>query len=441
MQSGTNYQLLCFAALCCVVRVAAGARRNHASPAFVVVVARQSGGAPSRQQRRIQQVRGTGTGTVAVAFALSSSSESTESHNPAETSSAAAAATASALTVPVGRGLYSPFLEHTWERLLASGYCSTDNNNNNSVDDSLAANMATAKGFPAGSVVRMENRALVPATGADGNHNSTASPIRYARAALLETLVAAPAPVPVPAPGADADADANANEPTDDKIHSAGIQVLNLVIFPSQPHWPVFGADFVSLPGNKHLLLLDAQPMTTKATTTTTTTASRVENCCSDNVFKDWYAQYCGGDETNFPWGGAMPEAVTCFVSPNALWTRLGSAAAAAAKLEKEKEDTVSPTTKSTTTKTVIEPVTLIQGELWQAFQEHLDLYLNMLDEYSQKEKQEDNGLPAAIVEHSRDEYLKYRLENDPARPMLKALYGEEWTEKVLTQVLFPPLL
>jgi hypothetical protein len=178
---------------------------------------------------------------------------------------------------------------------------------------------------------------------------------------------------------------------------------------------PVFGADFVSLPGNKHLLLLDAQPMTT-----TTTGATYSDN------FKDWYAQYCGGEETNFPWGGAMPEAVTCYVSPNALWTRLGSAAVA--KAEKEEGTANSPTTK-----TVMEPVTLIQGQLWQAFQEHLDLYLNMLESHKEQED-------AQPVEHSRDAYLKYRLENDPARPMLKALYGEEWTEKVLTQVLFPPL-
>ena len=323
-------------------------------------------------------------GTVVSALASSGSTD-----NPADTTSTA---------VPAGRGLYSPFLEHTWEKLMASGYCSADNN----VDASLAANMATAKGFPVGSVVRMENCALEPTT-VDGK----SSPIRYARAALLETLVAAPA-------------DADANEPTDDKIHAAGIQVLNLVIFPSKPHLPVFGADFVSLPGNKHLLLLDAQPMT-----------SHNENIHNSDNFKDWYAKYCSGEETNFPWGGAMPEAVTCYVSPNALWTRLGSAAAA--KAEKEEGSTSTPTAK-----TVMEPVALIQGQLWQAFREHLDLYLGMLE--SQSHKEQEDGVPAVIVEHSRDAYLKYRLENDPARPMLKALYGEEWTEKVLTEVLFPPL-
>jgi hypothetical protein len=291
---------------------------------------------------------------------------------------------------------------------MASGYCSTENH----VDESLASNTATAKGFPPGSVVRMENRALESAD--DGGSNANAgkgSPIRYARAALLETLVADKAPD---------------SEPTNDKIHAAGIQVLNLVIFPSLPHLPVFGADFVSLPGNKHLLLLDAQPMTTSTSTSTTDNSNSNSINYSDN-WKDWYARYCSGEETNFPWGGAMPEQVTCYVSPNALWTRLGSAAAA--KVVEEGEEG----TASSPTKVVIEPVTLIQGQLWQAFQEHLDLYLDMLESQSQSSQKD-------IVEHSRDKYLQYRLANDPARPMLKALYGEEWTEKVLTTVLFPTL-
>jgi phycoerythrobilin:ferredoxin oxidoreductase len=279
--------------------------------------------------------------------------------------------------------------------LTASGFCSTTAQ---AVDESLAKNTATAKGFPSGSVVRMENRALQPADGG--------SPIRYARAALLETLVA-------PAP------DAGDSETTDDKIHASGIQVLNLVIFPSEPHLPVFGADFVSLPGNKHLLLLDAQPM---IPTTIITSPSTDNNSYSDN-FKDWHARYCSGEETNFPWGGAMPEKVMSYVSPNAMWSRLGSSAVAKAV---EGDTTPSPV--------IEDPVTLIQGQLWQAYQEHMDLYLGMLESESQSSKK------AEEVDNHRDKYLQYRLDNDPARPMLKALYGEEWTEKVLTEVLFPPL-
>ncbi len=120
-----------------------------------------------------------------------------------------------------------------------------------------------------------------------------------------------------------------------------------------------------------------------------------------------------------------MPEKVMSYVSPNAMWTRLGSAAAAKAA-EGSGETSPSPV--------VEDPVTLIQGQLWQAFQEHLDLYLGMLETESQSSEKEED------VENHRDKYLQYRLENDPARPMLKALYGEEWTEKVLTEVLFPPL-
>jgi phycoerythrobilin:ferredoxin oxidoreductase len=34
-------------------------------------------------------------------------------------------------------------------------------------------------------------------------------------------------------------------------------------------------------------------------------------------------------------------------------------------------------------------------------------------------------------------DYLNYRKANDPARPMLTRLYGEEYTEKAISEVLF----
>ena len=37
-------------------------------------------------------------------------------------------------------------------------------------------------------------------------------------------------------------------------------------------------------------------------------------------------------------------------------------------------------------------------------------------------------------------EYLEYRRTNDPARPMLQRLYGNEWAESVIGDVLFPDL-
>jgi phycoerythrobilin:ferredoxin oxidoreductase len=45
-------------------------------------------------------------------------------------------------------------------------------------------------------------------------------------------------------------------------------------------------------------------------------------------------------------------------------------------------------------------------------------------------------------TEESNDQeaYIQYRLNNDPAKPMLKGLYGEEFTDRVLQEVLFPEL-
>jgi phycoerythrobilin:ferredoxin oxidoreductase len=61
------------------------------------------------------------------------------------------------------------------------------------------------------------------------------------------------------------------------------------------------------------------------------------------------------------------------------------------------------------------------------AFKAHLDIYLQCVQEEVEASK-----------EHHQDEYLEYRLENDPARPMLRSLYGPEWTERVLADILFP---
>jgi phycoerythrobilin:ferredoxin oxidoreductase len=47
----------------------------------------------------------------------------------------------------------------------------------------------------------------------------------------------------------------------------------------------------------------------------------------------------------------------------------------------------------------------------------------------------DDNGNPDAV--QGQTDYLNYRRDNDPARPMLKSLYGEEWTEKLIGEILF----
>ena len=279
-------------------------------------------------------------------------------------------------------GLYRPFAEHAWSKLLNDVDWFVEDPA--TVPPELSSNSAPAKGMPEGPVVKMTTRALVPSS---PDH---AKLVRYARYALLETLVPT----------------------TSGSRHNnstVGIQVLNLVVFPAATtNLPVFGADVVSLPGNRHLLLLDAQPMDNTAT----------KPRQYQRKWKDWHQQHVIGDnedDHSFPWGGEIPDKVAKYVSDYALWARLVGSDG--------------NTTTTTTTTTPVDPVTKIQTDFWEAFQDHLDLYLDLLSHYDASSSDSNN---------EQEPYVDYRLNNDPAKPMLKSLYGEEWTERVLQEVLFP---
>jgi hypothetical protein len=183
----------------------------------------------------------------------------------------------------------------------------------------------------------------------------------------------------------------DANDAT--MIHAAGIQVLNFVVIPSdETNLPVLGIDLVTLPGGRNLLLLDAQPMV-------------LPNPYEEH-WNEWHSQYVLGNRA-FPWGGDFPEPVKKYVSKYALWTRLQS-----------DDDEVA------------DPISIIQNDVWEVFTSHLDLYLDLLQNSSAQDIQGVND---------QSGYLEYRRSTDPAKPMLNALYGPEWTDKLLDQVLFPP--
>jgi hypothetical protein len=261
-----------------------------------------------------------------------------------------AALDSSSFTAP--KGLYRPFVEHAWSRLQESGLFEAIQD----IPVELQSNEAPAKGnVPNGTVVRMETAALRP--------KNNPGVVSYARYALLETIV----------PSSDT---ANA---------TTGIQVMNLVVFPSKnTDLPVWGVDLVSLPGDKHLLAMDAQPMT------------QIQSSYEDR-WKAWYEAHV---QNVFEWGGDIPEAAEKFFSKNALWTRLQGQ----------------------------EAIPLIQDKVFHAFCDHLECYLQLLSNYE---------LSGDRLNHQA-QYLTYRLQNDPARPMLQSLYGPEWTERVLEEVLFP---
>jgi hypothetical protein len=160
-------------------------------------------------------------------------------------------------------------------------------------------------------------------------------------------------------------------------------------------------------------LLLDAQPM--------------AEPNPHEGHWEDWYNSHVkdnsSDDDDNdddvealkYAWGGDFPEAVQKYVSKYALWTRLQNLP------DSDDDDTV-----------VTSPaVDAIRGELFVAFQAHLDAYLDLLGNYA-------GDIEAVEGENHQPSYLDYRRNNDPAKPMLNSLYGAEWTQSLLDNVLFP---
>ncbi len=259
------------------------------------------------------------------------------------------------VTETASSGLYRKFSDHAWKKLEESGLFRPAE-----IPSELQKNQAPAKGLK-DLVVKISTQAMIPTTAGEGL-------VRYARVALLETV------------------SINSTE----SVQSTGIQVLNLVVIPSQSTLlPVLGIDLVTLPGGKHLLLLDAQPMT------------------HPNPFEvewhEWHLEHVS-ENSNFPWGGDFPEAVQQYVSKYALWTRL-----------QELED----------------PVSIIENQVWEAFVGHLDIYLEVLKRFSAYGENSQG-------QNHQDSYLEYRRMNDPAKPMLNSLYGSNWTERVLDEVLFP---
>ncbi len=74
----------------------------------------------------------------------------------------------------------------------------------------------------------------------------------------------------------------------------------------------------------------------------------------------------------------------------------------------------------------------LISNQLYTSFKEYLTLYLKILFESNEV----DMNLQKKLI-NGQNKYLKYRRDNDPARPMLSSLFGKEFTESLIRDVLF----
>ena len=175
-------------------------------------------------------------------------------------------------------------------------------------------------------------------------------------------------------------------------INSPNYAVLNFLIIPESIYnMPFLGLDFVSLPGY-HLLVLDFQP------------SIQLERQFK-NEWLDHLLQIKNNFYKEFPFKKEMSQEFSRFFSPALIWM----------KLPKQTDSDY-----------------LISNKLFDVFKEYLNLYFDVL--YKTTKVNED--LKSEIIQGQKF-YLKFRKDKDPARPMLNMLFGADFTETLLSDILF----
>ena len=175
-------------------------------------------------------------------------------------------------------------------------------------------------------------------------------------------------------------------------INSPSYCVLNFLIIPkSQYNIPLLGIDFVSLP-NYHLIVLDFQP------------SLHISKQFDKNLLKELFSIKDEFHQT-VPMAAKMSEQISQFFSPGVIWSKLPK--------EEISEN-------------------LINNNLYPTFQKYLDLYLNILF----RAEEVDLKVQKELI-NGQIQYLEYRKSKDPARPMLKVLFGETFTESLINNFLF----
>ena len=175
-------------------------------------------------------------------------------------------------------------------------------------------------------------------------------------------------------------------------INSPSYCVLNFLIIPkSKYNVPFLGIDFVSLP-NYHLIVLDFQP--------SLNISKQFDKDLLNSLLKikDQFHQ-------KVPMAAKMSDQIAQFFSPGVIWSKLPK--------EEISEN-------------------LISNILYPTFQKYLNLYLNLLF----RAEEVDSNVQKELID-GQIQYLEYRKFKDPARPMLKVLFGEAFTESLINNLLF----
>lgn len=342
-------------------------------------------------------------------------------------------------------GTYRRFAEYAWKKLHQLDLLDLSESIY-PVPTSLKENSSPVKGgihTPAGTIVKIElksSSSLVPDDGLVGG-----GPIRLARYALLETVT------PLIRP--DEAVEQEQKEKQEMISIPQAIQVLNLVIFPNTSlPLPVLGMDLVTLPGGKHLIAIDFQPIlpppvanvkdeqsdndgvndNDEEETQTSGVLFGKEYQQYETKLQELHQKYVLDQREKMPWGGDIPPKAQRFFSKYALWTRLQDSKVASAS---GADGDGGPPQQSA--------LHIIDQQVYEAFCAYLDFYLEMMLDVQDKRKRErgygviDEGADADAIRQGHVDYLNYRRLNDPARPMLTRLFGEEYTEQVISEVLF----
>jgi len=175
-----------------------------------------------------------------------------------------------------------------------------------------------------------------------------------------------------------------------------GFNVFNLVAIPNVSYdLPIFGADVVILPGGT-LASIDLQPS---------------RNCKSyfeSDIYKS-FAPISAKWRSLLVDGGPLPKSAAAYFSPYAIWTRIS------------REDFSS--------------LEVIEKAMYDA----IDCYCTAVQQAAELENAKSSDTQTKYdLENFINSYLVYRAENDPAKKLLVAAFGKEWTDVALTTAIFP---
>eukprot|EP01036_Dinobryon_divergens_P023943 gene23943-32342_t len=177
------------------------------------------------------------------------------------------------------------------------------------------------------------------------------------------------------------------------ELNGGGFNVFNFVIFPDLDvvDLPIFGVDIISLPGNS-IISIDFQPL-----------------CSSDSYFSGpLYSSHSRLTKwSNLLPSQPIPPALSQFFSPLAIF----------AQFPPIRNDELFPLAA-------------------EAVKDYLDCYLGLAE--SMKSIGSLNLQQQTLRREFLRSYIEYRIVNDPAKKLLTAAFGHEWTDTALSRVMFP---